>query len=180
VADRFINLKKYQDKRYTIKTVFVFADQLEQYTNALLQVYGEVVYPVCKPGSGRSPNPRLVPAEDLLYVQVVKQYKKYRVVKVTQKLTLAILIEIESILAASALSNKINTSYVERYNGTVRHMHARCGRKALCFLRCQENHEIQLALSLGYYHLCRPHKTLTKRYGRPITPFMAANLTHRV
>ena len=38
-----------------------------------------------KPGPGRTPNPRLVPAEDLLYVQVVKQYKQYRVVKVTQK-----------------------------------------------------------------------------------------------
>jgi hypothetical protein len=46
---------------------------LYQYTSALLQVYGELIYPVRKPGSGRPPNPRLVPAEDLLYVRVVEQ-----------------------------------------------------------------------------------------------------------
>jgi hypothetical protein len=156
------------------------SDQLDQYTNALLQVYGELVYPTRKPGPGRPPNPRLVPPEDMLYVQVVKQYKQYRVVKVTQKVVFGDSEKVESILAASAVSNKINTSYVERYNGTVRHMDARCGRKTLCFSKCQENHVIQLALSLGYYHLCLPHKTLTKRYGRPTTPFMASDLTDHV
>ena len=46
-------------------------------------------------------NPRLVPAQDLLYVQVVKQYKKYREVKVTQKIVFGDSERIESILAAS-------------------------------------------------------------------------------
>jgi hypothetical protein len=58
----------------------------------------------------RNRNPRLVPAEDLLYVQVVKQYKKYRVVKVTQKVVFGDSEKVENILAASAVSNKINTS----------------------------------------------------------------------
>ena len=49
------------------------SDQFDQYTNDLLQVYGQLVYPARKPGPGRPPNPRLVPPEDLLYVQVVKQ-----------------------------------------------------------------------------------------------------------
>jgi IS1 family transposase len=168
-------------KRITVRMPDLFSsDQLDQYTNALLQVYGNLVYPDRKPGPGRTPNPRLVPAEDLLYVQVVKQYKQYRVVKVTQKVVFGDSEKVESILAASAVSNKINTSYIERYNGTVRLMDARCGRKTLRFSKCKENHEIQLALSLGYYHLCRPHKTLTKRYGRPTTPFMASNLTDHV
>jgi hypothetical protein len=99
---------------------------LDQYTNALLQVYGELVYPVRKPGPGRPPHPRLVPPEDLLYVQVVKQYKKYSVVKVTQKVVFGDSEKVECVLAASAVSNKINTSHVERYNGSVRHMDARC------------------------------------------------------
>ncbi len=168
-------------KRVTIRMPDLFSsDQLDQYTQALLQVYGKLVYPTRKPGRGRPPHPRLVPPEDLLYVQVVKQYKQRRVVKVTQKVVFGDCEKVESILAASSVSNKINTSYVERNNGTVRHRHARCGRKTLCFSKCQENHEIQLALSFGYYHLCLPHKTLTKRYGRPTTPFMAANLTDHV
>jgi hypothetical protein len=110
-------------------------------------------------------------------------YKQHRVVKVTQKVIFGDSEKVESIPAASSVSNKINTSYVEGYkgyNGTVRHMDARCGRKTLCFSKCQENHKIQLALSLGYYHLCLPHKTLTKRYGRSTTPFMAVNLTDHV
>jgi IS1 family transposase len=168
-------------KRVSIRMPDLFSsDQLDQYTNALIQVYGKLVYPTRKPGPGRPPNPRLVPPEGLLYVQVVKQYKQYRVVKVTQKVVFGNPEKIEGILAASSVSNKINTSYVERNNGTIRHMDARCVRKTLCFSKCKKNHERQLALTLAYYHLCRSHKSLTKRYGQPTTPFMAANLTDHV
>lgn len=156
------------------------SDQLDQYTNALLRVYGKVIYPTRKPGPGRPPNQCLVPPEDLSYVQVVKQYKRYRVVKVSRKVVFGDPEKINQILAASPVSSKINTSYVERNNGTIRHMDARCKRKTFCFSKCTKNHERQLALSLAYYHLCRPHKTLTKRYGQPTTPFMAANLTDHV
>jgi hypothetical protein len=87
---------------------------------------------------------------------------------------------LETVLAASEVSRKFNTSYVERHNGTIRHMDARCGRKTLRFSKCKANHERQPALTLGYYHLCRPHKTLTRRDGQPTTPFMAASLTDHV
>lgn len=165
-------------KRITVRMPDLFSsDQLDQYANALLQVYGRLVYPQHKRGPGRPPNPRLVPPEDLLYVQVVKQYKQHRVVKVTRKVVFGDPEKIEAVLSTSSVSNKINTSYVERNNGTIRHMDSRCVRKTFCFSKCSENHERQLALTLAYYHLCRPHKTLTKRYGKPTTPFMAANLT---
>ena len=168
-------------KRVTVRIPDLFSsDQLDQYTKALLEVYGKLVYPTRKSGPGRPPDPRLVPPADLLYVQVVKQYKKYRVVKVSRKVVFGDPEKLEHILASSLVSNKINTSYVERKNGTIRHMNARCVRKTYCFSKCKENHERQLALSLAYYHLCRAHKTLTKCYGKPTTPFMAANLTDHV
>ena len=156
------------------------SDQLDQYAKALLQVYGRTVYPARKPGPGRPPNPRIVPSKDLNYVQVVKQYKKYRVVKVSRKVVFGDLKKIESILAESPVSEKINTAYVERNNGTIRHMDSRCVRKTFCFSKNKINHERQLALTLAYCHLCRPHKSLTKRHGQPTTPFMAANLTDHV
>jgi IS1 family transposase len=156
------------------------SDQLDQYTKALLQVYGRFVYPTRKPGPGRPPNPRLLPSKELNYVQVVKQYKKYRVVKVSRKVVFGDLKKIESILAESPVSEKINTAYVERNNGTIRHMDSRCVRKTFCFSKNKINHERQLALTLAYCHLCRPHKSLTKRHGQPTTPFMAANLTDHV
>lgn len=165
-------------KRVTAAIPELFSsDQLDQYQDALLHVYGKIVQPPRKPGPGRSPNPRLVPPDDLFYVQVVKQYKKNRIVKVSRKIVFGDPETVTAILAASPVSSKINTSYVERNNGTIRHMDARCKRKSLCFSKTKNNHEIQLGLTLAYYHLCRPHKTLTKRYGIPTTPFMAAKLT---
>ena len=168
-------------KRVTKRMPDLFSsDQLDQYAKALLQVYGRIVYPTRKPGPGRPPNPRVLPSKDLNYVQVVKEYRNYRVVKVSRKIVFGDPQKIESILAESSVSKKINTSYVERNNGTIRHMDSRCVRKTYRFSKSKTNHERQLALTLAYCHLCRPHKTLTKRYGQPTTPFMAANLTNHV
>ena len=168
-------------KRITKRMPDLFSsDQLDQYAKALLQVYGTIVYPNRKPGPGRPPNPRITPLKELNYVQVVKQYEKYRVVKVGRKVVFGDPKKIEIILADSAVSKKINTAYVERNNGTIRHMDSRCVRKTFRFSKSKINHERQLALTLTYCHLCRPHKTLTKRHGQPTSLFMAANLTDHV
>ena len=168
-------------KRVTVSMPDLFSsDQLDHYANALLQVYGTWVQPCRKPGPGRPPHPRLVPPNDLVYVHVVKRYKQYKVVEVTRKVIFGDPARVETILAASKVSRKINTSYVERNNGTIRHMDSRCVRKSLRFSKSMENHHHQLALTLAYYHLCKPHGTLTKRHGKSTTPFMAANLTDHV
>jgi len=168
-------------KRVTacMPTLFT-SDKLDQYPNALLLVYGTRVTPPRKPGPGRPPNPKLVPPDDLLYAQVVKQYKKHRVVKVARRVVFGEPERVADILRESTVSEKINTSYVERNNGTIRHLDARCNRKTYRFSKCKENHERQLALCLAYYHLCRPHKTLSRQHGRPATPYMSAGLTDHV
>lgn len=168
-------------KRVTAHMPDLFSsDQLDQYETALLQVYGELIQPPRKPGPGRPPKPKLVPPKNLCYVQVVKKYKKYRVVKVDRKIVFGDPEKVNRILGSSTVSRKINTSYVERENNTIRHTDSRCTRKTLRFSKCKKNHERQLVLSLAYYHLCRPHGSLTKRYGKPTTPFMAARLTDHV
>ena len=156
------------------------SDQLDHSANALLQVYGETVQPRRKPGPGRPPGPILVPPKNLNYVHVVKQYKQNRVFKVTHKVVFGDPEKIKDILNKSVVSRKINTSYVERYNGTVRHIDARCSRKTYRFSKIKRNHEYQLALSIAYYHLCKPQRTLTKRCRKPTTPFMAAGLTDHI
>jgi len=168
-------------RRVTSRMPTIFSsDQLDHYANALLEVYGKVVYPPRKPGPGRPPNPRLVPPDDLLYVHVVKEYKEYRVVRISRKVVFGDPQRVDQILGASPVSRKINTSYVERGNGTIRHIDARCNRKTFRFSKCKENHVRQLTLSLAYYHLCRAHKTLSKRHGQPTSPFMAAGITDHV
>jgi len=168
-------------KRITVRMPDLFtSDQLDQYTQALLHVYGDTVLPSRKPGPGRPANPKLVPPDDLLYAQVVKQYKKHRVVGVTRKLIFGDPQKLQEILQRSQVSKTINTSFVERNNGTVRHMDARCTRKTYRFSKCSRNHKLQFEFCLAYYHLCLPHRTLSKRYGRPTTPFMSARLTDHV
>ena len=167
--------------RITSRIPLLFSsDQLPHNANALLQVYGKKAYPPHKKGPGRKPNSRLIPPDKLLYVQVVKQYKGNRVSKITRKIIFGNEEKVDEILAESLVSRKINTAYVERGNGTIRHMNARCNRKTLRFSKLKQNHERQLKLSLAYYHLCCPHRTLTKRYGRSTTPFMAAGLSDHI
>ena len=168
-------------RRVTSRMPLLFSsDQLVHYARALLQVYGRKEYPNRKSARGRTPNARLVPPDDLLYVQVVKQYKENRVFKVTRKIIFGDSEKVDEVLGKSPVSRKINTAYVERGNGTIRHMNARCNRKTLRFSKIKENHVRQLRLSLAYYHFCCPHRTLTKRYGIPTTPFMASGLTDHV
>jgi IS1 family transposase len=170
-----------ETKRVTAHMPKLFSsDQLDQYANALLQVYGKWVTPPPKPGPGRRPKPKLVPPEDLLYVQVVKQYKNSHLAEVSRRIVFGEPVRVSEHLNNSIVSKAINTSYIERNNGTIRHMDARCVRKTLRFSKTKENHSRQLTLSLAYYHLCRPHSALTKRSGRPTTPFMAAGFTDHV
>ncbi|MCP4985220.1 MAG: IS1 family transposase [Colwellia sp.] len=168
-------------KRVTAEMPELFSsDQLDHYANALLQVYGHMIIPARKPGAGRPPNPRLILPKNLNYVHVVKEYKENRVYKISHKVIYGDDEKISEILSNSVVSRNINTSYVERNNGTIRHMDARCSRKTYRFSKIKTNHEHQLALSLAYYHLCRPHRMLSKRYNKPTTPFMSADLTDHV
>ena len=154
------------------------SDQLPQYKTALLSVYGKAI--LSKDKSSQSQKSRLFPPKDLLYVQVVKEYEKNRISNITKKIIFGSQKQVDEMLEKSVVSNKINTAFVERSNGIIRHLDARCNRKTLRFSKLNENHEHQLKLSIAYYHICRPHKTLTKRYSRPTSPFMAAGLTDHV
>jgi len=110
----------------------------------------------------------------------MKHYKNNRLASITRKVVFGDPQKIQGIIQRSEVSQAIKTSFVERNNGTIRHMDARCTRKTYRFSKCRQNHESQLQLSLAYYHLCLPHKTLTKRYRHPMTPFMSAGLTNHV
>ena len=168
-------------KRVTSRMPDLFtSDQLDQYESALLQVYGHCITPPRKPGPGRPPHPKLIPPDNLLYAQVVKIYKQNKLNNIERKVVFGDPQKIEKILQCSVASQKINTSFVERNNGTIRHIDARCVRKTYRFSKCEENHKRQLQLSLAYYHLCLPHSTLTKRYNHPTTPFMSVGLTDHV
>lgn len=173
---------------------FFTSDQLPAYEEALLAAYGQWTQPARHGKRGRQPAPRRIPLPNLLYAQVVKRREKGRVVEVMHKVVFGEAQQIEALLAASASSTTINTSFVERENLSWREHNRRLTRKTIAFSKALPWLEKQLWLSLAYYHFCLPHQSLRQRLPapqptrgsgsprqwRPVTPAMAAGMTDRV
>jgi IS1 family transposase len=174
---------------------FFTSDQLAHYPHALLNEYGipEVIVQI--PGQrGRKPKPKLLPPSDLLYAQVVKRRQRGRVVEVTKKVVFGSEEAIEACLAASSVSQTINTSFVERNNLTCRQCNSRLSRKVLSFSKDLTWMEKHLWLSLTYYHFVLPHASLAQplpepqltrgigslKKSQPVTPAMMAGITDHV
>ena len=128
---------------------------------------------------------------DFTYAQVIKQQRRFRLVKVEQRMLWGRLSDYIARLKANGLSGRINTSYVERANLTIRQSVSKLTRRTWGPAQYATELSEHLFWWLAYYHFSRPHETLrvklaspTPRQGkqRPIlyrdrTPAMAAGLT---
>ena len=161
------------------------SDQLPHYLKALLKVFGHWVQPQRQGDRGRLPSPRLEAPDDLLYATVNKQKQNGRVVSVTTQTVLGN----PGAIARQLSGLKINTSFVERMNLTLRHLVSRLRRKGLTFSKKRKYLVWHLQLAIAYYHFVRPHGALRQRLPEPLptrgspklwaarTPAMAANIT---
>jgi IS1 family transposase/lambda repressor-like predicted transcriptional regulator len=70
----------------------------------------------------------------------------------------------------------ISTSYVERQNLTMRMGMRRFTRLTNGFSKKVENHTHAISLHFMHYNFGRPHITLSKKFGVPTTPAMAAGV----
>jgi hypothetical protein len=175
------NFKQRTDGR--IPELFT-SDELANYPTVLLETYG-VLTPVERQGTvGRFPNPVLQPPPELVYATVHKHRENDRVVKVDRCLIYGTETQLSAALKASPLSRKVNTSYVERYNGTARHRNSRQVRKTYAFSKDWDLHEHQAHLSVVGYTLCWAVRTLRQRGpdGRwqKRSPAMAQGVTDHV
>ncbi len=91
--------------------------------------------------------------------------------------------QVDAALEESSVSNTINTSYVERYNGTVRCFNSRKVRKTYEFSKDIDLHEAATWLGVTVYNFCRSNRGLDIKLddGRVLhrTPAMAAGLAKR-
>jgi hypothetical protein len=78
---------------------------------------------------------KLLPPPDLHYAQVVKHRQRGRVVEVTTKVVFGSEAAIRARLAASPVSEMINTSFAERNNLTGRQCNGRLSREVLSFFK---------------------------------------------
>ncbi|MGD0894953.1 MAG: IS1 family transposase [Acidimicrobiales bacterium] len=80
------------------------------------------------------------------------------------------------VIAGTPDLDKAGTSFVERQNLTMRMGMRRFTRLTNAFSKKLENLTHAVNLHYMYYNFARPHQTLTKRYGKPTTPAMAAGI----
>ncbi len=160
------------------------SDEYPVYADAIRDAYGQVVVPprTGRPGRPRKPHAVVPPA--VTYATVHKEKKNNRVVRVSTRVVFGTLSAVVLALVASAVSCVVNTSFVERQNGTDRNRCSRKVRKSYGFSKDWEVHHAATVFSYFSYNFCWPVRTLRVKGedGRwqKRTPAMAAGLTDRV
>ncbi len=139
------------------------SDELSCYEDALVQVFGVSERPERKGTRGRFPGPRKVPHPDMKYAVVHKERKGSRLVRVERRVVHGGEEAVEQVLAESRVSEKVNTSFVERENGKLRAGNGRLRRKTLGFSKERVMLGDAMCVTIGYDHFCRPNKGLRER-----------------
>jgi len=113
-----------------------------------------------------------------LYGQVIKTRRNNRIVKVVRRAVIGAACRLEKALSYSEDSSKLNTSFIERLNLTIRQGSAYLFRRTICHARWKERLEDHLELLRCHYNFIRPHRAL--KFGREVrTPAMQAAIVAR-
>jgi transposase-like protein/IS1 family transposase len=170
----------------------LLTDGLRDYATALLTHFGQWMQPERRQDKGPMPKPRWMPLPELLYAQVVKSYRRRRLVGVTHRVVFGTQLAIEQALARCGWT--INTAFVERLNLDLRQRVAAIGRRVNTLCQGEAGVRDQLVLFQVYHNFVLPHASLrqaiaepiptngrglAKRW-RPCTPAMAAGVTDHV
>lgn len=146
------------------------------YPAALLHVFGEVLHRRRKRRRGRRKHPALKPPPGLLAGVVHKvRDRSGNVVKVRAKALFGRLGAIKERVTELAIGTTVNTSHLERLNGTMRCQQARLARRPRCVSRDGRRLQWSLWLWRDLYNWVRAHGSLEGR-----TPAMAMGLSERV
>jgi hypothetical protein len=112
-----------------------------------------------------------------LYGQIIKTRRNDRVVRVGRRAVIGAG-RLRQALQESEDSVKLNTSFVERLNLTIRQGSAYLSRRTICQARWKERLKDHLELLRCHYNFVRPHRAL--KFGREVrTPAQQAGLTNR-
>jgi hypothetical protein len=167
-------------------------DGLKDYGTALLTHFGFWMQPERRQDKGPLPKPRWMPLPELLYAQVVKSYRRRRIVGVKHRVVFGTQLAIEQVLAACGWT--INTAFVARLTLDIRQRVAAIGRRVNPLCQGEAGLQQQLVLFQVYHNFVLPHASLRQalaapmapngrgsaKVWRPCTPAIAAGLTDHV
>lgn len=175
------DVKKRTGKRTNI---LVSTDEHSGYAKAIKEEYGKEVTQPKHSDFDESQKSEKVMPEDLCYVTVRKTRKSGRVVEVVRTIVFGSLLLLWVLLSQSLASNTINTSFVERNNGTERAKNSRKCRKTYCFSKDKDVHNAASYFTGFSYNFCWPVRTLRLEsadgHWQKRTPAMAAGLSSHV
>jgi IS1 family transposase len=166
--------------RINTKPLFT-SDELIHYKTVLSESYSTDL-PVEKTGKrGRPRKPEKVLDSDLDYAVVHKTREKGKVTKVEQRIIFGDEESIKNRLQLS-VSKTINTSYIERSNGTLRQMDSHLRRKSMTFAKEMTYFKAKINIIIFVYNFIKPHGTLSKNQDKtrtPRTPALAAGIIEK-
>jgi hypothetical protein len=154
----------------------ILIDDHLPYPQAILQVFGQIQHRRRRYGRGRFKHPGLKPPADL-QVGVVKKLRDSRgnLLKVSSQALFGRRKEIEKRIRKLGIGCKINTSHMERLNGTIRGQQARLARRTRNGSHLEMLLQYSIWLWRDAYNWTRPHSSLSNK-----TPAMALGLTREV
>jgi len=169
-------LKELSSRAYNIP--LFTSDALIHYKTVLGEIYSKEI-PFEKTGKrGRPRKPIRVIDPELDYATVQKTREKGKIVKVETSIVYGDESRIEEKIA-NGPGKKVNTSYIERFNGTARQNDSHLRRKSNTFAKKMPHFQAQLAIIVLFYNCIREHGTLSKNPDKtrtPRTPALAAKL----
>lgn len=154
----------------------ILIDDHPPYPQAILTVFGHIKHRRRKNGRGRLKYPRLKPPPDF-QAGVVKKIRddRGRLLKVSSKALFGKKKEIEKHIQKLGIGRKINTSHMERLNGTIRGQQARLIRRTRSGSHLEEMLQYSIWLWRDLYNWTRVHYSLLDE-----TSAMALCLTNKV
>jgi len=154
----------------------ILVDDHRPYPQAILQVFGDIKHGRRKNARGRFKHLRLKPPADL-QVGVVKKIRDNRgyLLKVSSKALFGKKKEIVKRIQDLGIGRKINTSHMERLNGTIRGQQARLIRRTRAGSHLEKMLQYSIWLWRDLYNWTRVHYSLLDE-----TPAMALCLTDEV
>ena len=157
----------------------ITSDEWRAYVKAILEAFGERCVPPPTGLRGRPRSPFFVPTPELVYATVHKTRENGRVTDISYRTVFGTEEQVAEALRSSKCSRCINTSFIERHNGTDRNRCSRKVRKSYCFSKDWDIHHAATCLSMYSYNFCWAVRTLRRPDGRagPCSPAMSAGLT---
>ena len=152
------------------------SDEYKPYKTAILETFGTKKEVKRTGKRGRPKRPRYRPAKDLVYATVHKTRVKGKVKKIDYRTVFGTDEQVESALKESTCSRRVNTSFIERHNGTDRNRCSRKVRKSYGFSKDWEVHRAATCFSMYSYNFCWSVRTLRRPDGWTEGSLYASNV----